>query len=171
MLKQVQHPVPAEPSSPSRGGGSGVTCRVVTVPAGLRCFLTNPQARAAPEGDECCALGQLLQHSTKKALSGPRFHLCISPAPSSQRLCPALRDPGTALSCPCGEGHRQGQPGMAAVAQSGLPCSSWAPQRGQQGLQPSHDPKHLLWKCGTNPCTVPFKQCWNLLPSEGTSLG
>lgn len=46
-----------------------------------------------------------------------------------------------------------------------------SPQREQQGLQSSQDPELLLWKCGTHPCTAPFKQCWNLPPWEGTSLG
>lgn len=119
----------AEPSSPCHGGGSEVTRGVVTA---LECFLTNAQARAAREGDGCCVLGKLLQHSTTKVplrSQAPFVHLSNSQESLGSAWLRGLRAPGTetAWSSPRGEGDRQGQPGMAQTA---LPCPSHTLLRG-----------------------------------------
>lgn len=144
----------AEPSSPGHSRGSGVTAGMWQPHAELEWFLTNPQPRAAPEGDECCVLGQLLQHSTME-----------SPG-RSQAPFVHLRDPSPdTWSSPHGEGHSQ--PGTAGRARTGLPCPSWALLRGtsevsSQARIPNTSPGHV-----EHILAVTFKQCLSLLPCEG----
>lgn len=124
--------MPAEPSSPGRGGGSGVTRRVVTVLCRAGLFSDHPQARAAPEGDECCVLRQLLQHGTRKSRlrsQVPFVHLFSSQEPKalpssegpwhwhSLELSPwGKAQTGTAwhgLGCPAPAGHSSEGPARA----------------------------------------------------------